>query len=110
MAERKVIDCDRCGKETKLPIRINIPNGSEYHFDGVESNIDFLYEQKDLCPGCANDLLRFMFKHKKKCNGPDQDLPELYVANRYEHPKPKENDSIRLALKFLDIKEKDYYK
>jgi hypothetical protein len=103
MMERKVIDCDSCKKEVETPIRIAIPNGTHRYNDGVESNIDFLYEHKDLCPECAAKMLSFMFRHGKRF---DIDPPQLHIVGSHRHPRPAENDAIRLALKFLKIEEK----
>jgi hypothetical protein len=100
--KRTVIDCDKCGKECKHgSIDIAVPNGTNYHFDGVESNVDFLYEEKQLCPECAEALLRFLFAYLRRGS------IDLVRAAGRQHPGPKENDAIRLALKFFGIKEKE---
>jgi hypothetical protein len=102
MAERKVIDCDKCGKECKHGhTHIAIPNGINSYFDGVESNVDHLYEKKDLCSVCAEAMLKFMFNHGRKQPG-----RVIEQFGRYQHPTPEGNDAIALALKFFGIKEK----
>jgi hypothetical protein len=102
MAKRTVIDCDRCGVECKDGhTHIDIPNGTKRYFDGVESNIDHLYEKKDLCPRCVELLLKFMFKHGRTQLG-----QEIQLFSMYQHPTAAGNDAIKLALKFFQIKEK----
>jgi hypothetical protein len=104
--KRTVIDCDKCGKETESAIEIVIPNGTHRYNDGVESNIDFLFENKDLCPDCAKGLLSYMFRHKKNFDVPDDKPPQLYRAKTHQHPNAGENDAIKLALMFFGIKER----
>jgi hypothetical protein len=102
MTKRTVIDCDRCGVECKNGhTHIDIPNGTERYFDGVETSIDHLYEKKDLCPQCVESLLKFMFSH-----GRAQPGQQIKLFGRYQHATAAGNDSIKLALKFFQIKEK----
>lgn len=54
MAKRTVVDCDKCGDETDHNIHIKIPNGVTREFGGHTSEIYYNYEEKDLCPQCAN--------------------------------------------------------
>jgi hypothetical protein len=103
--KRTVVDCDKCGKECSAPILLVIPNGIHRYNDGVENNVDFLYEDKDMCPECTAELLKFMFRHKKN-EGKSNPL-RLDIAANHQHPNAEENDAIRLALRFFGIKEKD---
>lgn len=105
MAERTVIDCDKCGKVTKTPIRIQIPNGTERYFDGVESGTDFLYVKRDLCHSCAADLLKYMFSHKR-IKFKDETEERWEHKPRYFHADAESNDSVYLALKFFSVKPK----
>jgi hypothetical protein len=99
--ERKVIDCDKCKKEIEQPIRIAIPNGVTHEFVGHTGETYFDYEEKDLCPVCAEAMLKFLFSYGRK--QPGQTIEQF---GRYQHPTPAGNDAIRLALKFFGIKEK----
>lgn len=105
MAERTVIDCDKCGKVAKSPIKLVIPNGSEYYFNGVESGYDRKYVERDLCNECATNLLKYMFGHKRiKFKGEEKERWEY--KPRYFHADADSNDSVYLALKFFNIKPK----
>jgi hypothetical protein len=104
--KRTVIDCDKCTKETANALSLAIPNGKHRYSDGVETNVDFLYEKVDLCPGCATQLFEYLFRHKKRFDTPDNEPPELYIAKYNQHPSPGENDAIKLTLRYLGVKEK----
>ena len=60
MTERKVIDCDRCGKQiTGHVIKVPIPAGVQPDAAGGPS--DTVFDVKDCCPACAEKLIWRMF-------------------------------------------------
>jgi len=103
MAERKVIDCDKCGKEISTPIRLSIPNGITRESGGHTVEIYFDYETKDLCPSCAESLLKYLLGHKKLI---DKEGKTMWLYNKDKQPDGDSNDAVRLALKFFGIEEK----
>lgn len=102
MSKRTVIDCDVCKKECGESIHLDIPNGTERYHDGHTSQIDFLSDQVDMCPDCAERLLQYMFQHSV-----DQEGKLNRIKPRRQHTGPDRNHAIRLALQFCSIKEKE---
>lgn len=58
MATRTVVDCDKCGLETANPIHIAIPNGVDKESGCPSLEIYTHYDERDLCPGCAEKAFR----------------------------------------------------
>jgi ssDNA-binding Zn-finger/Zn-ribbon topoisomerase 1 len=105
MAERLVVDCDKCGKETQTHIKINIPNGSKRTGPSGYPDTDYLYEDRDLCPTCAANLLKFMLGHRKFRS---TELGRTVTEFKYDKVHPEgnqETDAILLARKYFGIKE-----
>jgi len=104
MSERVVIDCDKCGTPTKESIRIAIPNGTHTEFGGHTSETVHLYERKDLCCTCAENLFKFLFSHKRIDKATKRGIlenPHELISNKYIHPTEMDNDAVAITKKFF---------
>ena len=103
MAERTVIDCDKCGKETKSRIQIKIPQGSRRCGPPEYPETDYLFETRDLCPLCVQSLLKFMVGHRRFLH---KETNQIELRNDRVHPEgDQETDVIKLARKYFGIRE-----
>jgi hypothetical protein len=104
MTERVVVDCDKCGKETKSHIKIRIPQGSQRTGPSGYPETDYLFETRDLCTKCVESLLKFMLSHRRFLH---KETKQIELRNdRGIHPEGnQETDVILLARKYFGIKE-----
>jgi hypothetical protein len=103
MAERTVVDCDKCGKETKSKIQIKIPHGSRRCGPPCYPETDYMFETRDLCPSCAQSLLGYMLSHRRFL---DKEKNQTKLIRDQVHPQgDQETDVIQLARGFFNIKE-----
>lgn len=102
MAERIVIDCDKCGKETKSRIQIKIPQGSK-RMPGPYPDTEYLFETRDLCSSCTESLLNYMLRHRRFLK---KETSQTELRQDRVHPEgDQETDVIKLARRYFDIKD-----
>ena len=102
MAERTVVDCDKCGKETKSHVRIDIPQGSKRTGPSGYPDTDYLFETRDLCTQCAESLLRYLLNHRRFLK---KETNQTELKRDRVHPEgDQETDVIILARKYFGIK------
>jgi hypothetical protein len=100
VAERTVVDCDKCGKEAKESLQIRIPHGSKREGPPEYPETRYLFQTRDLCTTCAESLINYLLAHRKVLRDGSVD----FIIDRIHPEGERETDVIKLTRKYFGIK------